>query len=101
MSGLKVRDWLLAAVLTGLGVLLMVENVVETDADWVGDIARGDAFHAMSTHSAWMIPVFAAATIPVLGWRRSVLAVTGVALAAMVAHDLLFGWVTRCGAGLP
>ncbi len=27
--------------------------------------------------------------------------VVGIALAVMVVHDLLFGWVTRCGAGLP
>jgi signal transduction histidine kinase len=48
-----------------------------------------------------MLPVFALATIPVLWWRRNVIAVTGFALVVMVAHDLLFGWVTRCGAGLP
>ena len=55
----------------------------------------------MTSHSWAMLPVFALATIPVLWWRRSVLAVTGIALAVMVVHDLLFGWVTRCGAGLP
>ena len=48
-----------------------------------------------------MVPVFALATIPVLWWRRGVIAVTGIALVVMVLHDLLFGWVTRCGAGLP
>jgi signal transduction histidine kinase len=37
----------------------------------------------------------------VLWWRRNVIAVTGVALVVMVLHDLFFGWVTRCGAGLP
>jgi len=99
--GIKVRDWLLAGVLTALGVLLMVLNVSTTDAEFAGDIADGSAFHPMDSHSPWMIAVFAAATVPVLWWRRSVLAVTGVALAAMVLHDLLFGWVTRCGAGLP
>ncbi len=36
-----------------------------------------------------------------LWWRRSVVAVTAIALAVMMLHDLLFGWVTRCGAGLP
>jgi signal transduction histidine kinase len=48
-----------------------------------------------------MVPVFALATVPVLWWRRGVVAVTGIALVVMVLHDLLFGWVTRCGAGLP
>ena len=57
--------------------------------------------HELTSHSWAMVPVFALATVPVLWWRRSVIAVTGVALAVMVLHDLLFGWVTRCGAGLP
>ena len=48
-----------------------------------------------------MVPVFALATIPVLWWRRNVIAVTAIALGVMVVHDLLFGWVTRCGVGLP
>ena len=57
--------------------------------------------HLTSSRSPWMIPVFLGATIPVLWWRRSVIAVTVVALAVMTLHDVLFGWVTRCGAGLP
>jgi signal transduction histidine kinase len=101
MSRIKGRDWLLAGVLTGLGVVLMVFNVLTTEAEWAGEIAGGGAYHPMSTHSPWMIPVFAAAAIPVLWWRRSALAVTAAALGVMVLHDLLFGWVTRCGAGLP
>jgi signal transduction histidine kinase len=101
MSGLKVRDLLLAGVLTALGVLLMVLNVTANDAATARAIADGSAHHALDSHSPWMIPVYAATTIPVLWWRRSALAVTATALAAMVLHDLLFGWVTRCGAGLP
>ncbi len=57
--------------------------------------------HELSSHSWWMVPVFALATVPVLWWRRDIIAVTGIALVVMVVHDLLFGWVTRCGAGLP
>jgi signal transduction histidine kinase len=48
-----------------------------------------------------MVPVFALATVPVLWWRRHVIVVTVAALVVMLLHDLLFGWVTRCGAGLP
>ena len=48
-----------------------------------------------------MVPVFALATVPVLWWRRSPVAVAGIALVVMVLHDVLFGWVTRCGVGLP
>jgi signal transduction histidine kinase len=57
--------------------------------------------HQLTSHSWAMVPVFLLATLPVLWWRRGVIAVTAVALAVMVLHDLLFGWVTRCGVGLP
>src|SRR4051812_43887917 len=99
--GVKKQDWLLAGVLTALGVLLMLLNVTTSDTDVAAAIARGEAVHSMDTHSAWMIPVFLGTTVPLLWWRRGVLAVTGVCLAFMVLHDALFGWVTRCGAGLP
>ena len=99
--GIKVLDWFLAGALTGLGVLLMCLDVTTTDAEVARNIADGSMFHPMDSHSPWMIPVFLGATVPVLWWRRSVLAVTGIALGVMVLHDLLFGWVTRCGAGLP
>ena len=99
--GVKVGDWLLAGALTALGALLMVMNVTTPDAETARDVATGEMAHLVESHSPWMVPVFAAATIPVLWWRRSSLAVTGVALVALVLHDLSFGWVTRCGAGLP
>jgi signal transduction histidine kinase len=99
--GVKALDWLLAGVLTALGAVLMLGNVTSSDSQTARDVASGAMAHTLDSHSPWMLPVFAAATIPVLWWRRSALAVTVVALGAMVAHDLLFGWVTRCGAGLP
>ncbi|HEY4700546.1 MAG TPA: hypothetical protein VIH64_01580, partial [Streptosporangiaceae bacterium] len=101
LRGVKVGDYVLAGVLTALGVLLMVFDVRESNAGVARAIADGSMVHTVSSHSPWMIPVFAAATIPVLWWRRSVLAVTGIAIVVMVLHDVLFGWVTRCGAGLP
>lgn len=99
--GIKVRDWLLAGVLTALGLLVMKFNVQVSDAHVARAVAEGSMYHPMDSHSPWMIPVFFGATIPVLWWRRGVLAVTGVAIAVMALHDALFGWVTRCGAGLP
>jgi signal transduction histidine kinase len=99
--GLRPVDWVLAGALTALGVWLMAENVQISDARVATDISAGSMNHAMTSHSWAMAPVFALATIPVLWWRRHVIAVTAVALVVMVAHDLLFGWVTRCGAGLP
>jgi signal transduction histidine kinase len=99
--GIKTGDWLLAAALTALGSLLMYFDVNTTDAEVTRSIADGSMVHPIDSHSLWMIPVFLGATVPVLWWRRSVLAVTSVAVGFMVVHDLLFGWVTRCGAGLP
>jgi signal transduction histidine kinase len=99
--GIKTGDYALAGVLTALGVLLMVFDVRITDAQVAKAIADGSMVHPASSHSPWMIAVFAAATVPVLWWRRSVLAVTGVAIVIMALHDVFFGWVTRCGAGLP
>jgi len=80
----------LGLVLTALGVLLMVGNITGAE-----DEVRIDST------SWWMVPVFAAATLPVIWRRRGVLLVTLVAAAAMAVHVLAFGWVVRCGAGLP
>ena len=99
--GLHPVDWLLAGALTALGVVLMIENVHFGEAHAAAAVADGTMVHLATSHSWAMVPVFAVATVPVLWWRRHVLAVTAIALSAMVAHDLLFGWVTRCGAGLP
>ena len=99
--GIKIGDYVLAAILTTLGVLLMEFDIRSTDAQVARAVADGSMVHAVSSHSLWMIPLFAAATVSVLWWRRSLLAVTGVAIVVMTLHDVLFGWVTRCGAGLP
>ncbi|MCW2758124.1 MAG: hypothetical protein JWO46_1870 [Nocardioidaceae bacterium] len=99
--GIRRVDWVLAGALTALGIWLMVENVGYQDSHSGADIAAGSMVHELTSHSWVMVPVFVLATVPVLWWRRSVIAVTGIALAVMVLHDLLFGWVTRCGAGLP
>src|SRR5690349_21303805 len=99
--GVRLRDWGIAGGLTLLGIVLMIENVRTSDAQVRNAIAEGSMVHAQSSHSLWMIPVFVAAAFPVLWWRRSILAVATVSVLAMATHDLLFGWVTRCGAGLP
>ena len=83
-------DYVLAGAMTALGLVLMIANVRTS-----GDGTRIDS-------RSWaMLPVFAAATVPIL-WRRSnlwaVLVITG---AALTVHDVAFGWVVRCGAGLP
>ncbi len=99
--GTRPVDWVLAGALTVLGIVSMVGDVLFQDGDAAAAMAGGTMAHEMTSHSWAMVPVFALATVALLWWRRSVVAVTGVALAVMVLHDVLFGWVTRCGAGLP
>lgn len=83
-------DTVLAAGLTALGVVLMVANIQGAE-----DGTRIDS-------TSWaMVPVFAAATVPILFRRRDLWAVLAVTAAALAVHDVAFGWVVRCGAGLP
>ena len=90
-EGIRPTDVVLAAVMSGLGVFLMLENINVTAADDV----RVDS-------TSWLlVPVFLAATVPILWRRRSILAVTLVTAAALAAHVAAFGWDVRCGAGLP
>lgn len=100
-QGLRPLDWALAAALTALGTTLMVENVLFDDADAAREIAAGTMVHELTSHSWAMVPLFAVATVAVLWWRRNIIAVITTGLVVMVLHDLLFGWVTRCGAALP
>ena len=99
--GVKARDWVLAGGLTALGVLLMWLNLRMSDDQVRAALAEGSMVHALSSHSLWIVPVYAGTTVPVLWWRRGLVAVTSVSVAAMALHVVLFGWVTRCGAGLP
>ena len=101
VRGIRPVDWVLAGGLTALGIWLMVENLQLQDERAVAAIAEGTMTHELSSHSWLMVPLFALATVPVLWWRRSVVVVTGIAVVVTVLHDLSFGWVTRCGVGLP
>jgi signal transduction histidine kinase len=83
-------DVVLAAVLVALGSWLMVLNVVSDDPTT-----------RIDSRSWWMLPLFLAACVPVLWWRRRLLAVLAVATVVMAGHDVLFGHLVRCGAGLP
>jgi hypothetical protein len=90
-DGVRKGDVALAVATTGLGALLMTENVLAGP----GGEARIDS------HSWLSLPVFAAATVPVLWRRRSMPAVLAVTAVALAVHVLAFGWLVRCGAGLP
>ena len=89
-AGVRKGDVALAAALTALGVWMMVGNVLSTDGS-----VRIDS-------QSWLaVPVFAVATVPVLWRRRHLTGVLAVTLVALGAHVLAFGWMVRCGAGLP
>jgi signal transduction histidine kinase len=88
--GVRPVDVVLTGVLVVLGSWLMVE-----------DVLADDPTTRVDSRSWVMVPVFLLAVVPVLWWRRSLLAVIVLSAAVMIAHDLLFGHLVRCGAGLP
>lgn len=90
-EGVRRGDVALAAVLTALGVLLMIENIASATG---GDIR-------VDSRSWLVVPVFALATLPILWRRRSMLVVLAVTAAALAVHVVAFGWMVRCGIGLP
>jgi hypothetical protein len=92
LKGVRPLDYVLAGVMTVLGVLLMVENIAMDGADLA---------HPVSTQSWVIIPVFLLVTVPILWRRRHILAVLGATIAASAVHLLAFDWLTRCGAALP
>ncbi len=55
----------------------------------------------IDSHSWLMLPVMLIASLPVLWWRRSLIAVVLVSCVAMAVHVVAFGALIRCGSGLP
>jgi signal transduction histidine kinase len=90
LRGVTPVDGVVTALLLVLGTLLMLGNIHDTTSAVPPD-----------SHSWWMLPVFLAAAVPVLWWRRDLVLVTGIAIVVMGGHDLAFGHLVRCGAGLP
>jgi hypothetical protein len=92
-KGIRPLDYVLAAVLVALAVLIGLE-VVNAGAS-------ADLAHSLDSQSPLMIPVFAAAALPILWRRRGILAAIGVSFVIIAASVPAFGWVTRCGFALP
>ena len=91
-KGVRPLDYVLAALATGSGIYLMLENITAHEHGLP---------HPQSTTTAAMLPLFLAVTLPVLWRRRNILAVVGVTTVALAVHVVLFGWNTRCGVVLP
>ena len=82
-------DVVLAGVLGVLAAVLAVANIETIDPMQAG------------SHSWLQLPVFVAATLPVLWWRRSLIGAVLVSSMLMLVHLFAFGHLVRCGAGLP
>ena len=93
MRTIRPLDYLLAAVLTAAGVLLMWENISNGDDK--------SLIHPASTTSWLIVPVFLLVTLPILGRRSNIAAVSVATTVAAAVHVLAFGWLTRCGVVLP
>jgi hypothetical protein len=90
MQGIRPIDAVLAGILCILGAVLAVSNIESTDP-----ATRIDS-------RSWLqLPVFVAAMLAVLWWRRGVAAAVLVSCGLMLVHLLAFGHLVRCGAGLP
>src|SRR4051794_18924550 len=90
LRGIRPVDVVLTALLCALGSLLAVMNI---DSD--------DPTTRVDSHSWLLLPVFVAAALPVLWWRRGILTVVLACCAAMALNVLAFGSIVRCGSGLP
>ncbi|WP_112240875.1 hypothetical protein [Kribbella monticola] len=91
-QGIRPLDYVLAALTSAAGVLLMVENVTASGEDLP---------HPLSTTSWAMVPAFLLVTLPILWRRRNILAVVAITTVLTAAHVLAFGWITRCGVLIP
>jgi signal transduction histidine kinase len=90
MQRIRPVDVVLASILCVLAAVLAVGNVESHSAN-----VRVDS------HSWLQVPIFVAATLPVLWWRRHLVGALLVACGLMVVHVFAFGHLTRCGLGIP
>ncbi len=88
--GLRPLDAVLTCLLVALAAWMIALDVVSDDPTI-----------RIDSRSWLMFPVFLLAFVPVLWWRRNLLGVIGFAAVVMIAHDVAFGHLVRCGAGLP
>jgi hypothetical protein len=93
VKGIRPLDYVLAAVMVALAVLIGLENVNAGDG--------ASLAHPLDSHSVLMVPVFVIAALPILWRRRGILAGIGISFVVVAASVPAFGWVTRCGFALP
>jgi hypothetical protein len=92
-KGIRPLDYVVTAVMVALAVLIGLANVTAgPDAD---------VAHALDSHSALMVPVFAIGALPILWRRRNIVAAIAASFVVIAVSVPMFGWVTRCGWALP
>jgi signal transduction histidine kinase len=100
------RDVAIAAVLSLLGLLLMILNLYGDDGLANGPRTNPDAHAAVHVGNLlpyeFVIPLFLLVTVPLL-WRRAApVAAVGAALAGLLVNEALTGSeLVRCGVVLP
>lgn len=93
LKRVRPMDYLLTGALVVIAMLIGLENVNAKSAD--------DVAHVIESHSTWIIPVFVLAVLPVLLRRSAIVAAIWASAAVVGASVLMFGWIVRCGFGLP
>jgi signal transduction histidine kinase len=90
MQRIRPIDAVQAGILCILAALLAVMN-----------IGSHDATPRVDSHSWLQLPLFVAAALPVLWWRRNLIGALLASSGLMLVHNVAFGHLTRCGSGLP
>ncbi len=106
LRGVTKRDIAITAILSALGVALMLENVIGDDRLADGRMVDSGARAAVHIGNLipfeFAVPLFLLVTVPLL-WRRvAPLAAVGFALGGLVLNEVLLGSeIVRCGVLLP
>jgi signal transduction histidine kinase len=90
MQRIRPVDAVIAGILCILAALMTVMNINSNDPNFKVD-----------SHSWLQLPLFVAAALPVLWWRRSLIGALLTSSVLMLIDVFAFGHLTRCGSGLP
>ena len=83
-------DAVLAGILCALAAVMAIEDINY----------KGTAFQ-IESHSWLQLPIWVAAALAVLWWRRNLVAALLASSGLALVHLLAFGHTTRCGSGIP
>jgi signal transduction histidine kinase len=90
MQRVRPVDAVMAGLLCALAAVMAIEDI-----NYKGTGIRIDS------HSWLQLPLWVAAALPVLWWRRNLVGALLASSGLALVHDLAFRHVTRCGSGIP